>query len=168
MLWLSFGWFTNTVNKHSYDRTLHLIVKAFNSNKPEKAEKYFHEFVDDWNWGYPKDKLAKEMIDSYVALDSEDKVLYYANKNYSRFYIYVVEYYINKEMYQKAIDYTANDPEYAYVALERSVKDLIKKNQKKEANQLIKVNAYLFNTEKKDSKYYKPKVIKELTQYTIE
>lgn len=168
LLWLSFGWFTNTVNKHSYDRTLHLIVKAFNSNKPEKAEKYFHEFVDDWNWGYPKDKLAKEMIDSYVALDSEDKVLYYANKNYSRFYIYVVEYYINKEMYQKAIDYTANDPEYAYVALERSVKDLIKKNQKKEANQLIKVNAYLFNTEKKDSEYYKPKVIKELTQYTIE
>ena len=170
LLWLSFGWFRNTVNRHSYDRTMHLIVKAFNSNKPEKAEKYFHEFVDDWNYSSYRVKveLAAAMIDSYIALDNEDKVLYYANKNYDKLYIYVVEYYIDKEMYQKAIDYTANVPEYVYDALERSVKDLIRKNQKNEASQLIKSNAYLFNAEKKDSEYYKPKVIKKLTQYTVE
>ena len=169
LLWLSFGWFKNTVNRHSYDRTIHLIEKAFKAGKTEKAEKYFNSFAGDWNyWGNEYVDLATFMVESYVALDNEEKILYYANKYQDRLYTYVISYYISKDMYQNAIDYVSNFPEGIYVALKQSVKDLIRKNRKTEATQLIKSNAYLFNAEKKDSEYYKPKVIKELTQYTIE
>ena len=44
----------------------------------------------------------------------------------------------------------------------------MRKNKKDEAIKLLKANSYLFNSEKSDSDYYKPKVVKELTALTKE
>ena len=167
----SFGWFSKTMDRHSYTRTLNLIEKAFEKGKIENAEKYFHEFVDDWDKSYPHSYLAEKMIQFYIQLDNEERILYYAN--YGRAYgtelrHYVVNYYISKERYQDAVDYSSYSVPRIYDSLCSCIKDLMRKHKKDDAIKLIKTNSYLFNSVKSGSEYYKPTVIKELTALTKE
>ena len=167
----SFGWFSKTMDRHSYTRTLNLIEKAFEKGKIENAEKYFHEFVDDWDMSHPRNYLAERMIQFYIQLDNEERILYYVRK-YTRwdyeFHHYVVGYYISKERYQDAVDYSSYSVPRIYGTLSSCIKDLMRKHKKDDAIKLIKTNSYLFNSEKSGSEYYKPTVIKELTALTKE
>jgi ribosomal protein L32 len=162
----SFGWFSKTMDRHSYIRTKSLIEKAFENGKIVKAEKYFHEFVDDWDVWRADLLLAEEMLKAFIALDNEEKILYYAGKG--NLYDLVVDYYVSKEKYQESIDYSSSYVSRTYESLNKCIKDLMRKNKKDEAIKLLKANSYLFNSEKSDSDYYKPKVVKELTALTKE
>lgn len=163
---LTFGWFSHTMDKHSYQRTSLLIENAFGAGKIEKAEKHFSEFVDDWDYWNAKGKLAQIMLKSYIELDDEERMLYYARNYGLNNSIYVINYYISKERYQDAINHSSESLSQTYETLETCVKDLVRKNKKDEATQLIKVNSYLFNSAKSDSEYYTSKVVKKLTQFT--
>ena len=44
----------------------------------------------------------------------------------------------------------------------------MKNGKKAEAQKLIKTNSYLFNGNDSNSEYYKPKVVKKLTELTRE
>jgi ribosomal protein L32 len=164
----SFGWFSKTMDRHSYIRTKSLIEKAFEKGKIVKAEKYFHEFVEDWDMWNADYLLAKEMLKAFIALDNEEKILYYAGKGSRDLYNVVVDYYVSKEKYQESIDYSSSNVYRTYGALNKCIKDLMRKNKKDEAIKLLKANSYLFNSEKSDSDYYRPKVVKELTALTKE
>ena len=126
----SFGWFSKTMDRHSYTRTLNLIEKAFEKGKIENAEKCFHEFVDDWDISDPHYYLAERMIKFYIQSDNEERILYYAN-NYRRWREdlnhYVVDYYISKERYQDAVDYSSDSVSRIYASLYSCIKDLMKK-----------------------------------------
>lgn len=162
---LSFGWFRNVLISNDIDMCYSAIEKAIKDNNMDKAEAYRKSYY------YPEsDKLVEMILRAYVERDDEAKILSYLSMscyNYQVVRIFV-NYYSSKEQHQYAIDMVSqhNYIYRTYDALEICIRDLMKKNKKAEALKLIKTNSHLFNGEESDSEYYKPKVVKKLTQLT--
>ena len=136
------------------------------TDKDRGRELVFYDVVDRML------TLAERMIQFYIQSDNEERILYYANEYTKRWgedlNHYVVDYYISKERYQDAVDYSSDSVWRIYDSLYSCIKDLMRKHKKDDAIKLIKTNSYLFNLEKSDSEYYKPTVIKKLTALTKE
>ncbi len=175
LFFLSFGWFSKTVDRHSFERTSKLIKNAIADNDIVSAERYYQEFQGDENYGYDEEKLTLVLLNAFIELDDEEKILYYSKKVIV-FDKYLdcrkvgvdtlIDYYISKKQYQFAIDIFNGDVRDVYIAIEKCVKYLVRKNQYDKAIQLIKTNSYLFNGENSESEYYKPKVVRMLTRLT--
>ena len=156
---LSFGWFYNALLKENSNICCLAIKRAIESNKMDKAE--FYADLSSYNDAYIL------LLDAYIIRDDEAKVLEYYYKCCSEERI--ANYYVAKNQHQSAVD-AASKCSLAdvYECLEICVKDFMKKGNKSDALKFIKTNSYLFNGEISDSEYYKPKVVKELTQLTKE
>lgn len=166
---LSFGWFNRVLVRNSEDRCLSAIKKAIRINEMEKVDAYYADYV---GW-YGKRDLAEQIMYTYIEQDNEAKVLsYYKECNhYSGCSITnsLVNYFMSKDQHQAVIDFLSKyGKDYACNALEMCVTDLMRKGKKSDALKLIKTNSYLFNDAKSDSEYYKPKVVKKLTDLTRE
>lgn len=179
-----FGPFSRTMDRHNLKRTEVKIARAINKNKLSKAEFYYTEFVDDFDYSDSTCKrgLAETIMQAYINNDNEVKAEEYFREAYN--YAHhgwgsnwqpavkqIVTYYISKDKYQSAIDIVAkccDSKEAIEYALELCIKDYVKKDRKSDALALIKANSYLFNDAKSDSDYYKPKVVKKLTRLISE
>lgn len=170
---LSFGWFKNVLIRNNYSSCAVAIEKAINENDLEQAETYYLEYHD---WG--KDNLARMIMFAYIKLDEEAKVIdfyskarrggYSVNEN-GAIVAAIVNYYVSKDQYQSAIDVLSKYSNWEINrGLELCIKDYMKDGKKAEAQKLIKTNSHLFNGNDSDSEYYKPKVVKKLTELTRE
>ena len=174
LFFLSFGWFSKTLDRHSFERTSKLIKNAIADNDIVSAERYYQEFQGDENYG-GAEELTLVLLNAFIELDDEEKILYYSKKIIV-FNKYLdcrkvgvdtlIDYYISKKQYQFAIDIFNGDVRDVYIVIEKCVKYLVRKNQYDKAIQLIKTNSYLFNGENSESEYYKPKVVRMLTGLT--
>ena len=168
---LSFGWFNRVIVCNSGKRCLAAINESVKANQMDKAESYFTNYTG-WDSGY-KRKFAKKIMCAYIEQDNEEKVLsfYKECNNYSSSENTesVVNYFSSKDQHQAVIDFMSQyGYSRVYYTLKLCIRDLMRKGKKADALKLIKTNSYLFNDAKSDSEYYKPKVVKELTNLTRE
>ena len=162
---LSFGWFNNVLLRNDYYTCSSAITKAIKANKMDKAETYY-----TYHYGRGK---ALEIMRAYIEQDNEEKVKFYYSQarddrgNNIGIAGIITNYYIAKDMHQSAVDTISKySREEIECALHLCVLDYMKKGKRDDALKLIKTNSYLFNGAPSDNTYYKPRVVKRLSDLT--
>lgn len=171
---LSLGWFKNVLIRNDYSICEAAVAKAIRANDLEKAEAYYFEY-DGWQQNC---HIAEKLMYAYITLDEEAKVLeFYSEARRDGWSVAdngpiveaIVNYYISKDQYQSALDVLSKYSNWEINhGLEICIRDYMKNGKKAEAQKLIKTNSYLFNGNDSNSEYYKPKVVKKLTELTRE